>query len=116
MTHERDVAPDGLEIDLRMPQAALGELEPREDRREGRAELVRRDRDELVAEPHRLLDHLLLRGDITRDRRRADDLAPLVADGGDGDRNGDPLPILVHANGLVMVDALAPAQALEDGR
>src|SRR5438128_330521 len=116
LTYESDVAPDGLEIDLRMTQPALGELQPREDRREGRAELVRRDRDELVAEPHRLLDHLLLRGDVTRDRRCADDLALLVADGGDGHRNGDPLPILVHANGLVVVDALAPAEALEDGR
>src|SRR2546426_12567315 len=50
LTHERDVAPDGLEIDLRMPHAALGELEPREDRREWCAQFVCGDRDELLAE------------------------------------------------------------------
>src|SRR2546427_4924002 len=94
----------------------FGELQSGEDRREWRAQLMRGDRDELVAHTQRFLDGLLLRGDVTRDGRCADDPALFVADGGDGHRNIDPLPILVHANGLVVIDALAPAKAREDRR
>src|SRR5207302_6117732 len=93
----------------------LGELQSGEDRREWRAQLVRGDRDELLAHTQRFLRGLVLRRDVTPDRRCADDPPLLVADGGDGHRNGDPLPIFVYAKSLVVVDALASAQALEDG-
>src|SRR5207247_2615736 len=92
----------------------FGQLQARVDGREGRPQLVRGDGDELLAQPQRRLDDALLLRDVTRDRRRADDPAFAVADRRDRHRDLDPLAALAHSDGLVVVDALASAQAGED--
>ena len=98
---------------------------PTKDGVEGGSQLVRHGGEQLIlglVESFRLLPSLLLARehagallldalalrDVTGDLRGSHDASGSVPDGRHRDRHGAELPILGHANGLEVVDALTP--------
>ena len=69
----------------------------------------------LLQVPALSLGVLALR-DVAPDAGRADDPAGIVPDGRDAHRDVEPGAVLADADRLVVVDALAAAQPLHDGR
>src|SRR5439155_106027 len=66
----------------------------------------------LVRAPQRLFSKFAL-GDVARHFRRADDGSLAIHDRGDGQRNGDMVPVPGAPQSLEMIDSLAPAKTSE---
>ena len=91
-----------------------------------RTEFVAGDRDERVPDLNRLLRFLvqalelrlgmLAFGDVARDLGGADHLAGGVLDGRDRQGDRDQIAVLRDADGLEMLDAFAPPDAVQDQR
>ena len=112
----RHVPPRRRRVVVGPREAPRHELQPAVEDRERGAQLVGHDGDEVLAQTERLLNGSLVLADVARDGRRADDRAARVADRRDRHRDRDPLAILRHARGPVVLDAFAAAEPVQDLR
>src|SRR5262245_60966843 len=98
-----------------MTQAGVDVEQPTVEARAGDADagLAHDSAIALLAVAQRL-DEAAALAHVARDGRGAHHLARLIAERRDGHRDFDPAPVLAHADGFVVVDALAARQASED--